>query len=286
MYKFLHEKMWPTSIVFLSEPGIAFGPLAIWIVFGLAMLFLFLRSSVYHNPISYAALIAALTGTISSIFSALSALGFNSIQPAFYIFYGLYTTYTFIPLIGAFYINEKKSRDSTTGRYSVFLGFLWAAVCILTSLAVTVMAAILNVQYSGRSSGDMELLVRFSHGLYFMILMVWGFIVVNLLLISIYYKKLTEKNSRCSLVIFTFLNFFSAIAFTILAFAPLEFDSDSINMFDYLNIFLVDFPVVLAVFTAFYLGHLWRGNQQNAIITDATDDNVYNSSKYEIQNDV
>lgn len=132
------------------------------------------------------------------------------------------------------------------------MGFLWAAVCILASLAVTAMAAILNVQYSGRSSGDMELLVRFSHGLYFMILMVWGFIVVNLLLISIYYKKLTEKNSRCSLVIFTFLNFFSAIAFTILALAPLEFDSDSINVFGYLNIFLVDFPVVLAVFTAFY----------------------------------
>ena len=57
--------MWPTSTVFLSEPGIAFGPLAIWVVFGLAMLFLFLISSVYHNPISYAALIAALTGTIS-----------------------------------------------------------------------------------------------------------------------------------------------------------------------------------------------------------------------------
>ncbi|KAG2195632.1 hypothetical protein INT46_000701 [Mucor plumbeus] len=278
--------MWPTSIVFSSKPGISFSTLVIWIVFDLAMLFLFFRSPVYHNPISYSALVAALTGTISSIFSILSSFGFSSNQPAFYIFYGLYTTYTFIPLIGAFYINEKKSKYSELGKYSVFLGFVWAAVCILASLAVTIMAAIANFQDYGSESADIESLVRFSDGIYFMLLMGWGFILVNLLLISIYYKKLTEKNSRRSLVIFTFLNMFSTITFTILAFAPLKFEYSNFDVFGYLNIFLVDFPVILAVFTAFYLGHLWKENQQNAIITDAIDDNAHNSSKYEIQNNV
>ncbi|KAI8638111.1 hypothetical protein BD408DRAFT_30205 [Parasitella parasitica] len=251
--------MWPLIIKLLMNPNIAFAPLGIWLFFGSVMLFSLAKSSTYRNPVSYAALVGGLAGVVASVFPVLMIYEIVNSQPAFYIFYGIYSAYTYVPAIVAFHMFEKRTKNSEGGKYSIFLGFTWAAVCILASLSVTIMAAI----YSTQESIDFSLSERFANGLTFLLLMGWGFIAVNLLLLVIYFQHLNRGYARMSFIAYTILNIMSAVAFTVLSFAPLEPDYNFVDTYGYLTVFLVDFPTAAAVFISFYMGHFWTGNAEN-----------------------
>ncbi|CEP08825.1 hypothetical protein [Parasitella parasitica] len=229
------------------------------------MLFFLTKSPTYRNTVSYTAVVAALAGTVASVFPILNVYGIFRSLPAFPIFYGIYSAFTYVPAIIAFHTLEKKTKISEAGKYSIFLGFVWAAVCILAGLAVTIMAAI----YDAQGSVDLAWIERFANGMSFLLLMGWGFIAVNLLLLMAYLRHLNGGSARISFVTYTILNIISAVAFTVLAFSPLVTDYTFFDVYGYLNVFLVDFPTVVAVFIVFYMGHLWMDNDENAVVNEA-----------------
>ncbi|GAN08272.1 hypothetical protein MAM1_0197c07780 [Mucor ambiguus] len=290
--------MWPSIAVIQNNVLIAFGPLIYWVVFGGAMVYYCIKYPSYRNMISYICLFASVFGIVASIISLLAAnWGRNIEQPAYFFFYGLYITFGFLPPIVAFYTGEKRMKQSSAGKYATCLGFLWAVACILGSLTTTIMAAI--IAHHGFFE-DEELLLRLSGGLHFVILMNWGFIAVLLLLTLIYSKHLTQKHARSSFLVYVTLNVLSALVFTILAFAVLEFHFFTIHVLGYLTIFLVDLPFAVAVFIAFHMSHSWIGNNQGNLISNEVHDaqtcqaqnnngadaNTNDGSKYELSNNV
>ncbi|KAK4521211.1 rim15, signal transduction response regulator [Mucor velutinosus] len=258
--------MWPSISALVNDHAMAFAPLIYWIVFGAAMVYYCIKHPVYRNRISYICLLASIFGIIASILSILSTTWGASIeQPAYFVFHGLYITFAFLPFIVAFYTREKQTKQSNAGKYTAYLGLLWAAACILGGLATTIMASIIVHQGYFENEG---LLIRLSGGLYFLILMTWGFIAVILLLTLIYFKRLTEKHARSSALTYVLLNLLSTLILTILGFAPLEFSFFTLNALGYMSIFLVDLPNTIAVFVAFHMGHCWIGDNQRHLINN------------------
>ncbi|OAD00562.1 hypothetical protein MUCCIDRAFT_85967 [Mucor lusitanicus CBS 277.49] len=272
--------MWPSITAMLNDSAKSFGPLVYWVVFGAAMVYYCIKYPLYRNKISYICLLACVFGIVASIISILTtAWGGNIEYPAYFIFYGLYNTFAFLPPIAAFYAREKHMKQSNAGKYTTYLGFLWAAACILGSLATTIMAAVIAHQGYLEDEG---VFLRLSGGLYFIILMNWGFIAVLLLLTLIYFKRLTQKYARGSFLIYVLLTTLSTLVFTILGFAPLEFNTLTVDALGYLSIFLVDLPLAVAVFIAFYMGRSWIGdnNQANLIIDDTHDTQNHQEQQY------
>lgn len=272
----------------------SFAPLIYWIVFGAAMAYYCVKYPLYRNKISYICLMASIFGIVASVFSILVVAWDQSTeQPAYYIFYGLYSTFAFLPPIVAFYTREKRMKQSNAGKYTTYFGFLWAAGCILGSLATTIMAAI--VTNLGYSSSD-GLIERLTGGLIFVLVMNWGFIAVIILFVIFYVEHFTQKHALSSFLAYVLLNVLSVLLFTILAFAPLEFDFFTIDTLGYLTIFLVDLPTTVSVFIAFHMGHLWIGeNHSNLINNDVRDTHQYSNganantndgTKYEVSNSV
>ncbi|KAL7311297.1 hypothetical protein PS15m_009078 [Mucor circinelloides] len=288
--------MWPNIAGILLEPALAIAPLAYWVVFGLAMLYSYIKSPLYRNLVSYTCLVACVFGTVVSIFSIIVAYGSSTIQPAFYIFFGLYNTFPFLPVIFALFAREKRAKQSNAGKYVIYLGFLWSAVCILAGLATTIIAAIIVNQGLFQET----LLERFTQALFFVILMNWGFVAVILLLTMIYFKSLTQKNARGSFLVYMILLVLSVTFFTIFGFAPIELNYRSYDILGYLVIFLVDLPIVIAVFIAFHMGHLWIGDNESTLISNNVHDtfnqqtehnnsthaNANDSSRLEVPNNV
>lgn len=268
----------------------SFAPLIYWVVLGAVTVYYCIKYPLYRNTISYICVLACIFGIVASILSIVVIIWeSNHEQPAFFFFYGLYSTFAFLPPIVAFHTREKRMKQSNTGKYTAYFGFLWSAACILGSLATTIMAAIITNQAYWVSEGLFE---RLTGGLIFVLVMNWGFIAVILLFALVYSKHLTQRHARSSFLIYVMLNVLSVLVFTILAFAPLEFNFFTIDTLGYLTIFLVDLPVVIGVFVAFHMGHLWIGdNHSNLISNDVHDTqshqaNQNDGSKYEISNSV
>ncbi|KAL9559094.1 hypothetical protein MBANPS3_000575 [Mucor bainieri] len=289
--------MWPSLVGILNDSAMAFAPLMYWIVFGAAMAYYCIKYPLYRNMISYICLLACAFGIVASIISVMVvAWDVKAEESAFFFFYGLYITFAFLPSVFAFYTREKRTKQSNAGKYTTYFGFLWAAACILGSLATTIMAAIITHQSSLIEDGD--LLVRLSGGLFFVILMNWGFVAVLLLLALIYVKRLTQQYAQGSFLVYVVLHVLSALVFTLTGFAPNDVSFSTIDSLGYLDIFLVDLPIAIAVFIAFHMAHRWIGdNQGNSISNDtqshqaqqqhrSADTNSNDGSKYELSNNL
>lgn len=254
--------------------GLAIAPFVLWTAPFLVTMLFFIRSSKYRSSIGSTSIMALLFGVAaSSVIVAAMVQAFNddfstSIDyPAYHVFYGLYLAFSFIPALIAFSKLEKQKRTSVVGKCVAYLGFFWVAVIFATGLACTILSAlIIKAWEEGEMDNFKKIFVMFATADLVLMYIGWGFILIHLILTSIYHKRVPYGTARRALYAYTAIETIQQTLYTIFVTADLGIADESFRYIIYLTLFLVEVPIVISILIMFFTGHLWV-NQMNPSAT-------------------
>ncbi|KAI7897241.1 uncharacterized protein EV154DRAFT_489422 [Mucor mucedo] len=211
------------------------GPVILWSLLTVGIVFCIIKSSVYRSNISYAALTITLFGLVYAIMNIVSSDHYYYTVPVAIGFDSLRVSFESLPGLMA-YLRMSKQIGYKTGRFLVYFGFLYMIPVVAMGVIVTFFAV---EEYRSPEIFGFVLRVH------------CGFITIFLLLLALYWKKLHGK-VRITLLLYTLAYVISEIFYLVTTYkARRYFPADIVS------IFLVEFPVVLSLMISVLYGHLW-----------------------------
>ncbi|KAI9475854.1 MAG: hypothetical protein EXX96DRAFT_540429 [Benjaminiella poitrasii] len=272
--------MLPSVVRFFYDYSIALAPFIIWVVIGIFMFFKASKNKLYSNAIVYTSIVAIVGGAAVSAIT-LTAIdgGFSwKNRAAFFVFYSINLSFTFIPIFLAFLkleiarrsIHEELSSNNSSSqtttinryicinsslrRYVIYFGFLWSAIAMTAGFSVTILY---SSSESDAFAPNTYIHPSAKYGGLFIFLMGWGFIIVTLLLAFVYFKEISQALGRTYFMLYTITTMIFMTTSTVLEFLPVKEYRNHGNAVGYSFIFFVDIPAALAVFFVFYIGSIW-----------------------------
>lgn len=197
--------------------------------------------SARRTSIGFSALVTALTGLICSILAVATyrITSESSVVGAFMFFYGMYISFAFVPGMYAFLIISRQM-ECQVGILLSYIGFIWVAVTMTTGLALSIIISTQNT-------------LNYASALLFFYLSNWVFVLLNLILNGINFKRVTGKAST-TIQVYSFLNLISVVSFTIITFYPTPL---SLSTSFLISLFFCDLTIAIAMLVAVLNGYLW-----------------------------
>lgn len=250
---------------YVFHPTWSIGPLVISIFAVFMVGVLITLFSFSKDLTAYSALVSALSGLICNAvivarFIESPTVAFGIASPSSYVFYGIYISFAFVPgLIGFYRIS--KGNGSKIGKFTVYLGYLWALITIIIGLAMTVYIT-KNFKDGLYGQENLEHLIKQSKILLsFMYYSGWGFIAAYLVLISTNTGTF-PTTSRISFTVYSLLNLLAVLVNTIVFGLQMtsNLESNAILTTFSVTIIFCDTAIAMALVIATYYGSLWNQN--------------------------
>lgn len=216
------------------------GPLVLWSLLTIGVGFCIIKSSIYRTLIGYAALITTLCGFVNAVLQSVAALHLELviyIRPATNVFPIIYSTLAWIPGLLAMQ-RISKQKDSMVWICMANVGFFLAVVSI-------VCGSVLYIYTGSRNALDnVEIYYPVNCGHCVFIIILGSYI------------KMDYSQLKRSLVVYTLLLTLSESVFLFLFVYYSYFVISRMNEFA-VSLFLVNFPMIVAIIISALYGHLW-----------------------------